>query len=172
MKKILYLGVFLGITASVATAALAGVNQITAPIIQSALEAAFREAVAVAFPTAGHFEVLPDDSGNPYIVEILEVFEQGETIGFVFTKRVNGFSGAIDFMVGVDTEGRFTSFTTLSHSETPGFGDVIETEEWSAQIVGYQVGRHIDIVSGVTVTTEPIIRALATLYYEFAEGGD
>ena len=170
MKKILYLSCFLGVVSSLVTVAMAGINSITAPIIAEAQYQAFREAITLAFPTSDNFEIIAEDADvySNYIVQILEVFEEGETIGFIYTQIVPGFGGPINYVMGIDLDGNFTSFVVLSHSETPGFGArIVDEPEFEDRLVGNYAGNQIDILTGATNTTTPIVRALGELYRDF-----
>ncbi|MCL1995363.1 MAG: FMN-binding protein [Defluviitaleaceae bacterium] len=173
MKKVIYLGVFLGLAVSVATAVLAGVNSITAPLIAQAQAEAFREAVEMAFPNADSFSVVAgyEDTWSGYTVQVIEVLEGGERVGFVYDQSVPGFGGPIHHIVGIDNYGVFTNFYVIFHSETPGFVDVIFQDDWVNRIVGLHAGSsyYIDAVSGATATTAPIIRGLVGIYHDFVE---
>ncbi|MCL1997067.1 MAG: FMN-binding protein [Defluviitaleaceae bacterium] len=170
MKKIIYLSLFLGLVSAVVTGAMAGVNTITAPIIAEAQYQAFRAAVNFAFPTADNFEILAEgeEIESPHIIQILEVFEGGEPIGFIYHKIVPGFGGPINYMMGIDFDGNFTSFSVLSHSETPGFGArIVDEPDFAASLIGTHAGSQIDILTGATNTTTPIVRAIGELHQDF-----
>ncbi|MCL1936435.1 MAG: FMN-binding protein [Defluviitaleaceae bacterium] len=171
MKKAIRLSIFLGLVACISTIALAAVNYVTSPIIREFQDAAFRAAVELAFPEAGSFEVIAteEDVYSNYIVSVLQIFDNdGETIGYIYEKSVPGFGGAISYVMGIDIDGVFTSFNVLSHSETPGFGARIVTEtEFEERLVNNYAGNPVDILTGATATTTPIIRAVGDLYQDF-----
>ena len=170
MKKIIYLSLFLGLSASFATVLLAGINSITAPIIEEQRLAVFAQAVTDTFPNQEGFTVAAEGDEIPFasIVQILEVFEAGQTVGFIYSKEVNGFGGPMSYILGVDVNGNFVNFDFIAHGETPGFGDRLYEPAWYEQFRGPSIHSDIPIISGVTVTTSAIINALDDLRADFA----
>jgi len=173
MKKIIYLAFFLGLVSSIVTVTLASVNHVTAPIIQEIQEAAFRQAVEYAFPHADFFQIIAEEEDiySNHIVQILEIFQNYETIGYIYTQNVPGFGGPINYVIGIDTEGNFNSFVVLSHSETPGFGARIENDYFRDLFNNTYAGHQIDAFTGATTTTNAIKSGLIDLYQDFITRG-
>lgn len=95
----------------------------------------------------------------------------------------DGYNGPIRLLVGLDTNGRILGMAIVEHRETPGLGDVIEPRrsDWLEQFAGRALGDpererwrltrdggEFDGVSGATVTTAAVTRALrnALLYFD------
>lgn len=169
MKKIAYLGFFLSLVTSLSAIVLATVNEITTPIILEAQASSFAAALESAFPTATGSRVIgyADDIYELYILEILEVVEDDEVLGYIYTKSVPGLGGPIMFLLGIGVDGHFTTFEVVSHSETPGIGDVIERPDWIDSIVHAPGSEPIDVVTGATGTTEAVSRAIGVAYENF-----
>jgi len=169
MKKIAYLGFFLSVVTSISAMVLAAVNEITTPIIMEAQAGAFADALASAFPTATNSRVIAtvDEVYELYILEILEVVEGEETLGYIYTKSVPGLGGPITFLLGIDVDGVFTAFEVVSHSETPGIGDVIERPEWIDRVLHAPGSEPVDVVTGATGTTSAVSRAIGVAYENF-----
>ncbi|SDH34923.1 electron transport complex subunit RsxG [Pseudomonas panipatensis] len=86
----------------------------------------------------------------------------------------DGYSGAIHLLVGVSAEGRLLGVRVVSHKETPGLGDRIETSksDWlhgfdgrslkSPDDTGWQVkkdGGQFDQFAGATITPRAVVKA-------------
>jgi len=168
MRKIIYLGIFLGIIAAFSTIIMAATNQVTSPIINERLQALFGEGVITSFPTHTHFDVI-DVYDVPYTHQILVVYEDDEFLGFVYSQAVIGFASTIQYLVGIDSEGYFTSFFVVFQGESPGFGEQLFGDEWISRIVYNRGSDRIDTLTGVTVSTAPIVRALEVAYRDHIE---
>ena len=165
----MYLGFFLSLVTTASAVILATVSEITSPIIQEAQAAGFSEALERSFPTATGSRILAtaDEIQELYILEILEVLEGEDTLGYIYTKSVPGLGGPILFLLGIGVDGIFTSFDVVSHSETPGIGDVIEQPVWSERIVDTPGHDDIEAITGATGSTEAVIRAIGSGYENF-----
>jgi len=165
MKKIIYLGLYLGVAAAIFTALLAATNEITAPRIAQIQEENFLAALLQSFPGATDFEIL-DDTAD-YTLQIIQMRQNDEVLGYVYSQEVRGFVDVIRYLIGIDTDGYYVSFIVLSSRETPGFGTRINNEEWRSRIIDQHGSTQIDTLTSATVTTEPIIRGLEAVYQDF-----
>ena len=168
------IGTLFAITAVVA-AALALVNQVTAPTI--ARRAVMPDAEYVSFDYHG---------SDPAILDIQGAYREGKLAGYCVQVTTNGFGGAINMMVGVDAVGKVTGVSILSMSETAGLGARASEPGFLGQFQGLsgqpmlkkddaQRGE-IDAISGATITSRAVthgvdaaLEAVATLD---EEGGD
>lgn len=86
-----------------------------------------------------------------------------------------GYSGDINIIMGVDTEGNILGVRVISHAETPGLGDKIEVSksDWILGFSGYSLlkltvgqwavkkdGGKFDQFTGATITPRAIVRAV------------
>lgn len=95
----------------------------------------------------------------------------------------DGYSGAIKLIVGLDQLGVVTGVRILSHNETPGLGDKIETRvsNWIDSFTGKKVngaddahwavrkdGGEFDQFTGATITPRAVVGAVkrVSLYYQ------
>lgn len=99
---------------------------------------------------------------------------------FVVSAR-DGYAGAIRMLVGIDIEGAVSGVHVLSHRETPGLGDRIETSksDWVRQFDGRSLnnpvasgwkirrdGGDFDQLTGASVTPRAVVKAVKkTLQY-------
>ncbi len=99
---------------------------------------------------------------------------------FVVT-ALDGFSGPIRLLIGIDDQGIMTAARVLSHRETPGLGDFIDSakSDWIDQFADKSLsapdrtlwalsrdGGDFDQVTGASITSRAVVKAIqATLLY-------
>lgn len=81
--------------------------------------------------------------------------EQGIELVNIETK---GYGGKMKIVVAFRKE-EILGVRVLSHGETPGFSNVLKPTEWINQFAERPV-EHIDAVSGATITTTAVRRAV------------
>ena len=87
----------------------------------------------------------------------------------------DGYSGAIDLIMGVDKDGTVLGVRVIAHAETPGLGDKIEASksDWIQNFGGHSLqdltieqwavkkdGGVFDQFSGATITPRAIVKAV------------
>ena len=105
---------------------------------------------------------------------------------FVVSAR-DGYSGPIRLLVGIDANGRITGVDVLSHRETPGLGDLVESSKspWLQQFSGRSLGDPVsagwairrdggdfDQLTGASVTPRAIVKAVRQTLEYFATNRD
>lgn len=164
---VLRITAILFVIASVVAAALAGVNQITKPIIER--QNAEKTRVAISAVLAGGGESIPfsDETGT------VKAVYKGEN-GYAVQVAPQGFDGAIEMMVGIDLQGAVTRISVISQSETAGLGAVCAAETsageaFRAQFSGVsgsvavaKDGGDIDAITGATITSRAVTRGVNT----------
>ena len=155
-------GTLLLITAVVA-AALAGVNAITAPVIDELNAAATQEAISAVLP--GGFDTELSDFADA--TGIVSKVYQGAN-GYAVEVGPSGFDNTITMMVGVDNEGKVLGISVVSHTETAGLGAVADADTpkgiaFREQFVGAsgavsvtKDGGTMDAITGATITSRAI----------------
>jgi len=93
---------------------------------------------------------------------------------FKFTAP-DGYSGAINMIMGIDRDGNILGVRVLSHKETPGLGDKIEVakSDWILNFVGRSLGNlapakwavkkdggEFDQFAGATITPRKSVQAI------------
>ena len=151
------------IITAVVAALLAGVNEITAPIIAAANEAKTQAAVNEVLPGGGQ---TIDFTGADASGLVSEVYAS-ET-GYAVKVSPNGFGGAIEMMVGIDKDGNVLGISIIKHSETPSLGAVAAAkgsagENFRNSFVGLsgtvtvsKEGGEADTISGATITSRAV----------------
>ena len=152
--------ILLAIT-SVVAAALAGVNSITAPIIEQLNAEKTQKAIEAVLPGGGDSVAFDDATG------LVSVVYKGEA-GYAVQVAPAGFDGAITMMVGVDFDGNVLGISVISHTETAGLGAVAAAttsagENFRAGFVGKsgsvsvtKDGGEIDSITGATITSRAV----------------
>jgi len=176
MKEIIRLCFVLTIIAAVSAGVLAFVNQQTAEPIAKALLEEKMSAVRSVLPP---FDNEPDKdmvnigSEDGSTVEIYRGRRDGVVTGAAFAVTTHdGYSGDIEFMIGVDGEGVMQGLMILKHLETPGLGAKIETADFRDQFKGRSLenpelwevtkdGGTFVPITGATISSRAITRASA-----------
>jgi len=152
----------------VVSGALALMDSVTHPIIVSAAAERAQEAMIDIIPDATGFESVDLDRFDGLPVSVREVYKTTNDVGYVFIAAVNGFSGDITVICGIDPEGRIIASATLSHTETKGIGTIIEQESFLSPFEGLDNRLEgIDTVTGATITTRAFIHAIVDIHKAF-----
>ncbi|MDO9493678.1 RnfABCDGE type electron transport complex subunit G [Acetobacterium sp.] len=162
-KVVFKLGFILFIISAVAACALALTNEVTAGTIEKmniekntlARQEVLSDATEFEQVPAEDVEKLAKEIGMEKPEELLEVYtgtNGGEVVGYtVKTGPTSGFSGEVQVLTGISTEGIITGITIIKHNETPGLG-ALATGDWKDQFAGKSAGEELAVVK--TAPTE------------------
>ena len=142
---------------------LAGVNSITAPIIDDLNAAKTQEAISAVLPGGFDTEIADyaDASG------IVSKVYQGAN-GYAVEVGPGGFDNTITMMVGIDNEGKVLGISIVNHTETAGLGAVADADTpkgiaFREQFMGAsgsvsvtKDGGTMDAITGATITSRAI----------------
>ncbi len=111
-------------------------------------------------PGSENFVVEPYTGDDENIVSV----HKGEN-GFVIETKTYGYAGDITMLVGVSTEGTVTGLVVRHLSETYGLGaNALTDTDFLAQFLNTSgeaaVGETVDALTGATVTSKAITRAV------------
>ncbi|WP_371233803.1 electron transport complex subunit RsxG [Pseudomonas sp. QE6] len=180
LKNALVLGLFAVVTVGV----VALVHQFTAQRIDDAQREARGRALLELLP-AGSYDNHPLDSqvdafdpkllGRNEPAPAFVARRQGQATAVILQASApDGYSGAIQLLVGVTAEGRLLGVRVVAHKETPGLGDKIELgkSDWLHGFdgrslsdpgdAGWRVkkdGGQFDQFAGATVTPRAVVKA-------------
>lgn len=76
----------------------------------------------------------------------------------LYRAEEKGYGGTIVLAV-VYTNGELKGVRVLSHTETPGFADILQPSDWIGTF-GVQPIGHVDAVARATITSKSIIKAV------------
>ena len=176
MKEIIRLCFVLTLIAAISAGVLAYVNEKTAGPIAKALLEEKMSAVRNVLPP---YDNEPDkdiiiiglEDGDS--LEVYRGRKDGAVTGAAFAIiSPDGYSGDIEFMIGVDGEGVMQGLMVLNHLETPGLGAKIETEDFRGQYKGKSLenpelwevtkdGGPFVPITGATISSRAVTRAAA-----------
>ena len=180
MKILKLAGVLLLICAIVA-GVLGAVNAITEDTIAEQKMAKSKKAYEAVLMADTYKALDFDKTAFPTVTDLVQA--GGE--GYVIKSTFPGAQGSITMAVGVDKALTCTGISVIEHSETSGLGanaaaDSEIGRNFRAQFVGQDAsvalvsnGGEIDALTGATITTDAIVRAVAESIRiaEAAEGG-
>ncbi|MBO7250973.1 MAG: FMN-binding protein [Clostridia bacterium] len=142
---------------------LAFINEITAPLIEAAQNAAANEALTKVFPNGTDFVEI-DRSGYTLPDSITAAYKEGSG-GYVIQATVTGYKPGLVIMCGIDKDGKIVGADYIASNETlsaeVGLGDRFVGKAESEM--------SIDIVAGSTakLTTEAYYNAIADAFKAF-----
>ena len=159
-------GFFLRLTAtlliitSAVAVALAGVNMITAPVIDAQNAKKTQDAIELVLPGGGEAVAFPATN----LVSKVYASEAG----YAVEVTPGGFDNTITMMVGIDKAGKVQGISIISHTETAGLGAVAAAgtpagEAFRDQFVGAsgsvavtKDAGQIDAITGATITSRAV----------------
>ena len=127
MNKMIKLPLFLGICGAACAGILAGVNALTAPIIEQAkidaANAAYIETYKEFGVTSDHIKI---EEVEIYAANCTTraVIVNDKVKGVAYTCSAKGYGGTISFQVAF-ANGKYLGYTDLGNSETPSYGGVV-----------------------------------------------
>mgnify|MGYP002519214635 FL=1 len=182
-------GILCAITLVVALA-LGAVNAVTAGPIAEQNAQKIKDSLENVMPGAESEQIdVPEgttvttETKNATSVTILSAYKMtkdGADAGYCVEVGPTGFGGAVDTMVGIDSDGNVTGISVISaSSETPGLGARSTEPEFQAQFAG-QVGTEvavakdggsIDALTGATITSRAVSEGVVAAAQFAAEQG-
>lgn len=178
-EKIGYQPVLLGTFALLASGALAWASSATGDAITAAEAKDLRDSLS---------EVLPAGmADNDFLKDTMELEKDGKPVliyrarkdgavqAALFKVSERGYSGEIQVLMAVGTDGRALGVRVLKHTETPGLGDKIEIKKdpWVKSFDGKSLGDPapekwavkkdggvFDQFAGATITPRAVVKAV------------
>lgn len=157
MKKILHLTVFLALIAAIAGSLLAFANQMTAPVIAENEFAAEKASLKVIYPDVKEDEfVLVKEKASKTIEKIYQV--KGK--GYIFKMKVAGYKEGTTYLVALDKDAKILNYVAISNGDTQGLGTKVTEQPFQDLLKGKDAtSKELvnDVITGVTVTSKPIL---------------
>lgn len=161
MKDILKFGSFLMIVAGIAAASLSITYILCSEKIASQQMMERMEAQKEVLPEADSF-IETKRAINGKEIDCFVGRKNRNNVGVVLMVSPQGYGGAIDMVVGVDTKGRVTGVKILKLNETPGLGLNAAEKKFLAQFKRksledkLKAKLDIQMISGATITTQAV----------------
>lgn len=164
MKNYLQMIITLSLVCSIAAGALALVNQATKEKIALQAELEKREALKMVFPSASDSrEVIKDKQW--------EAYNGDEKVGVILQNSVQGYSGPIKVLFGLNLNNEITGVKILIHSETPGLGAKITKDSFLEQFNNKNIDElylkkdnpqkgSIDAIAAATISSKAVTNAI------------
>ncbi len=161
IKYVLRISLTLLVITAVMAAALAAVNQFTAPRIAELQAEKTQEAIELVLPGGGEEVFFTDTTGLVSCV-------YASNLGYAVEVNPIGFDNTITMMVGIDNAGHILGIQVISHTETAGLGAVAAADNSAGQAFRDQFialsgtlavtkdGGTIDSITGATITSRAI----------------
>lgn len=130
---------------------LAAVYAKTSPIMYKNAILEKERALKKLMPEAEQIEKMGDWTVHEKHAEYFVARKDGKVIGYIVQSFGKGYSSYINTLIAVDSDFRVQKIGILSHAETPGLGDEIETDGFKKQFAGKDID-HLKVVK--TETTE------------------
>lgn len=179
-KRIGYQAGLLGAFATLAAALLILGNDATHEPIAERQAEDLLESLSQVLPDALHDNNLLDNAiiihkSNGEPVTIYRAMKEQRITGFAWRVSAYGYAGEIKLILGIDPRGELIGVRVLSHAETPGLGDKIETakDDWILGFNGRSLnntpdaewrvkkdGGRFDQFSGATITPRAVVGAV------------
>lgn len=146
---------------AIAAAVLFGASSALSGTAQSREEAARNEIMGYMLPgRPASFTEEPYDGEDESIRRVFKAED-----GYVLELETTGYTGPMMLWVGVTNEGRVSGLTVRDHGETFGLGREAQTDvPFLIQFIGTSgeaaVGENIDALTGATVTSKAVARAV------------
>lgn len=180
MKETIKLTFRLFLITAIAGFVLAFANSFTSPVIQQREKQQYEKALKEVFSDADKFETLEEGKLNSIKtniknIEKIEVAKKSDkTVGYVFkTLGKNGYGGDISMLMAINTENKtIVGFKVLKHTETPGLGSRVATDEYAQSVIGNKVSEHlvknlhpdkdndIQAITGTTISVNAVLNGL------------
>jgi len=191
LRTILVSGLLLGIFATVGTALVGFTHQATLEKIVDNERLAILRKLNQILPADKYdndllnttLEINADDRLGQKKKSTLYIAEQQNKISAIIFPVIapKGYSGEIKMLVGINIDGTLAGVRIVSHKETPGLGDAMETEK-SDWVLGFNQksltnpdeknwkvkrdGGEFDQFTGATITPRAVVQAVhLTLVY-------
>lgn len=148
------------LTVAATAVVLAGVQFGIKDIAASNAKTEQLERFSYILPGSSHFEKEAYTGEDENIVATYK----GEN-GYVVETKTDGYVHEISLYIGVNNDGEVVGMTTKQEFETMGLGERITTDsEFLEQFLGTngnaEVGSDIDAITGATVTSKAVTRAV------------
>lgn len=137
----------------VASFLLAGVYQITSPIIEERERAAADAARITVLPSGSNFEEVNDVAP---LAGVTQIYKAGNGAGYTVSTSVKGMNSGLRLMIGVTPNGEITGINVLGHDETAGIGTKVLDQAFLDQWVGAKAANAVDSMSGATYTSNGV----------------
>ena len=173
MKKVLVVGLKLGLICMVTSLSLGFVNVVTHPGIARNQEIALQKALDVVIDVGkpGEEVIIEHDKVVKSYYPI--ILDNGEKNGYILRLIGTGYGGDLVLLANYEKSGKLVASVLMQHSETPGLGDSAERPAYHTKFIGRGDNTPIptkktqlsvadaDAIGGATITFLGVANALS-----------
>ncbi len=165
LKSVLNITVRLLLVCSIIAAVVAGVNALTVERIAENEAKVINETIRSVF-VEGKITGTDYEQDDKSVTSIYRVDDEsdGSVLGYSVICAPSGFGGEIQMMVAFDANKAITSVRVMSHSETPGIGDKINsadeawfTEQFAGKNSQLSFGNDVDKITGSSKSSNAVL---------------
>ncbi len=173
------LGSLLGGFALLVCAAVAISAKLTLPLITARQQEDTQRLLAQVLPNS-QYDSMPSQEEvsltlDGQTVHFFRARQQGAVSAVALFASPRGYGGPIQLLVGIQSDGSLSGVRVISHTETPGLGDKIETSksDWILGFTGLSLGQpdeagwHVkkdggqfDSFTGATITPRGVVKGV------------
>ncbi|MCA2018974.1 RnfABCDGE type electron transport complex subunit G [Vibrio tritonius] len=176
--KVSYQSGLLAATCALATLLLVGAEIVTKPVIEQRIREDQNTLLQQVLGSVQYAnDVFADGHSVEYQNQTYQLFpvkdQTGKVIDWVVQGSEDGYSGPIQYLMGVNMHGEIIGVRIVSHTETPGLGDKIELAK-SPWVLGFdhhslantpkwgvkKDGGTFDQFSGATITPRAVVKGI------------
>lgn len=126
--------------------------------------------------------------GTAEPVDVFVATDAGQPVAVIFASVApDGYNAPIRLLIGMSSAGTVSGVRAVSHRETPGLGDEIDTSQsdWIKQFDGTSLSNpalpawavdkddgHFDSITGATVTSRAVVKAVKNTLLYFQQHRD
>ncbi len=170
MKKIIRSGITVFVFAVIGVILLSWVYSFTKPKIEEQRILSIKNAIEEIFPNQKGVKELDNfkdiqlqNNVNIKTVYLVEIEDNKNA--YVFRVVFSGYGGKVEGIVGFEDD-KCKGYYIIEHSETPGLGSKITSEEFSKQFINkslsdpFIVKQDIQGITGATISSKAITQAI------------
>ena len=157
MKEMIRYGLILAAICIIASGLLAGVNNLTKPLIIRQAQLEEQASLKAIFPQAETFQPIKKDES---IIYYQALDKNGIRQGVVFKAFGKGYSSTVEAMAGMLEDGTITAIKVVAQNETPGLGSKITEAKFLEQFSNKKDLSGVQAISGATISSKTVINAV------------
>ena len=146
----------------VVTGALAATNNVTAPIIEAATQAAEEAARTELLPDGQGFEAVDVTAEN-----VSAIYKTTNDVGVVITSSAKGYGGDVVVMTAFNPDGTIKQIKVTEQAETKGIGsNVVANADYWTRYEGLAsdhelvLNQDVDAYTGATISSRAVLSAV------------
>jgi len=147
------------------------VHELTREPIERQLQQALNESMGAILPQADSYHEVEGFEPVDTLFNLTRGEAGGVVVGYIIGVSRSGYSGMIDVLVGINTDGVIQGINILRHTETPGLGANAALPAFTDQFIGGSGAisstrtappgvNEVVVITASTITVDAIVRAV------------